>query len=82
MREAAARAQIGMAIADGESMKADSLAVMEEAMTFFFGLALKEKLRTKMRTSRQFETTCAKPAMRRKSRRLATGGCLREGWQR
>jgi hypothetical protein len=29
MREAAARAQIGMAIADGESMKADSLAVLE-----------------------------------------------------
>ena len=45
MREAAARAQIGMAIADDESIKADSLAVMEEAMTFFFGLALKEKRR-------------------------------------
>jgi hypothetical protein len=46
MREAAARAQIGMAIADGESLMADSLAVMEEAMTFFFGLALKEKRRS------------------------------------
>ena len=45
MREAAARAQIGMAIADDESIKADSLAVMEEAMTFFFGLALKERRR-------------------------------------
>ena len=45
MREAAARAQIGMAIADDETINADSLAVMEEAMTFFFGLALKEKRR-------------------------------------
>src|SRR5580692_11067729 len=45
MREAAARAQFDLAIANDETIRADSLAVMEEAMTFFFGLALKEKRR-------------------------------------
>jgi hypothetical protein len=45
MREAASRAQLGLAITDDESIKADSLAVMEEAMTFFYRLALKERRR-------------------------------------
>jgi hypothetical protein len=45
MREAAVRAQLGLATADDESIKADSLAVMEEAMSFFYRLALKEKRR-------------------------------------
>jgi hypothetical protein len=45
MREAAVRAQFGLATTDDVSTKADSLAVMEEAMTFFYRLALKEKRR-------------------------------------
>jgi hypothetical protein len=45
MREAAVRAQLGLATTDDESIKADSLAVMEEAMSFFYRLALKEKRR-------------------------------------
>jgi hypothetical protein len=45
MREAASRAQLGLATTDDESVKADSLAVMEEAMSFFYRLALKEKRR-------------------------------------
>ena len=45
MREAAVRAQLGLATTDDELIKADSLAVMEEAMTFFYRLALKEKSR-------------------------------------
>jgi hypothetical protein len=45
MREAAARAKLDLAVTDDESLKADSLAVMEEAMTFFHRLALKEKCR-------------------------------------
>jgi hypothetical protein len=47
MREAASRAELGLAITDNESTTADSLAVMEEAMTFFYRLALKEKRRNK-----------------------------------
>jgi hypothetical protein len=43
MREAAVRAQLGLATTDDESTKADSLAVMEEAMTYFYRLALKER---------------------------------------
>jgi hypothetical protein len=45
MREAAVRAQLGLATTDDESIKADSLAVMEEAMSFFYRLALKERRR-------------------------------------
>jgi hypothetical protein len=45
IREAAARAQFDLAMTDDEPIKADSLAVMEEAMTFFYRLALKEKRR-------------------------------------
>jgi hypothetical protein len=45
MREAAARAQLGLATTGDQLIKADSLAVMEEAMTFFYRLALKEKSR-------------------------------------
>src|ERR1700686_5135603 len=45
MREAASRAQLGLATTDDEATKADSFAVMEEAMTFFYRLALKEKRR-------------------------------------
>jgi hypothetical protein len=45
MREAASRAQLGLATTDDESIKADSLAVMEEAMSFFYRLALKERRR-------------------------------------
>ena len=45
MRQAAARAQLGAATSDDELIKADSLAVMEEAVTFFYRLALKEKRR-------------------------------------
>ena len=45
MRDAAVRAQLGLATTDDESIKADSLAVMEEAMSFFYRLALKEKRR-------------------------------------
>jgi hypothetical protein len=45
MREAAAQAQLGLATTEDESIKADSPAVMEEAMTFFYRLALKEKRR-------------------------------------
>ena len=45
MREAASRAQLGLATTDDASIKADSLAVMEEAMSFFYRLALKEKRR-------------------------------------
>src|ERR1700733_11909413 len=44
-REAASRAQLGLATTDDESVKADSLAVMEEAMSFFYSLALKERRR-------------------------------------
>jgi hypothetical protein len=43
MREAAARAQLILEGSDDESIKADSLVVMEEAMTFFHRLALKER---------------------------------------
>ena len=45
MREAASRAQLGLATTDDKLVKADSLAVMEEAMSFFYRLALKEKRR-------------------------------------
>ena len=45
MREAAVRAQLGLATTDDELIKADNLAVMEEAMSFFYRLALKEKRR-------------------------------------
>ena len=45
MREAAARAQFDLAMTDDESIKADSLAVMEDAMTYFYRLALKERHR-------------------------------------
>jgi hypothetical protein len=45
MREAAVRAQLGLASTDDDSIKADSLAVMEEAMSFFYRLALKERRR-------------------------------------
>jgi hypothetical protein len=41
----AACAQLNLAIGDEQSIKADSLAVMEEAMTFFFRVALQEKRR-------------------------------------
>ena len=47
MREAATRAQLGIATSDDESIRADSLAVMEDAMTFFYQLALNEKRRNK-----------------------------------
>ena len=45
MREAAARAQFDLAMTDDESIKADSLAVMEDAMAYFYRLALKERHR-------------------------------------
>jgi hypothetical protein len=35
IREAAARAQFDLAMTDDESIKADSLAVMEDAMAYF-----------------------------------------------
>ena len=47
MREAATRAQLGIATSDDELIRADSLAVMEDAMTFFYQLALNEKHRNK-----------------------------------
>jgi hypothetical protein len=43
MREAAARAQLDLAACGDEAIKADSLAAMEEAMTFFLRSARKEK---------------------------------------
>jgi hypothetical protein len=43
MREAAARAQVDLTHTDLEPIKADSLSVMEDAMTFFYYLALKER---------------------------------------
>jgi hypothetical protein len=45
MRQAATRAQFDLAMTDDEPIKADSLAVMEDAMTYFYRLALKEKRR-------------------------------------
>jgi len=45
IREAAARAQFDLAMTDDESIKADSLAVMEDAMAYFYRLALKERHR-------------------------------------
>ena len=45
MRGAAARAQFDLAITDDELIRADSLAVMEDAMAYFYGLALKERHR-------------------------------------
>jgi hypothetical protein len=45
MREAAALAQLGLATTDDESIRADSLAVLEQSMRYFYGLALKEKRR-------------------------------------
>ena len=45
MREAAARAQFDLAMTDDVSINADSLAVMEDAMTYFYRLALKERHR-------------------------------------
>ena len=45
IREAAARAQFDLAVTDDEPIKADSLAVMEEAMTYFYRLAQREKRR-------------------------------------
>jgi hypothetical protein len=46
IREAAARAQFDLAITADESIKADSLAVMEDAMAYFNRLALKERHRS------------------------------------
>jgi hypothetical protein len=46
IREAAARAQFDLAMTDDESIKADSLAVMEDAMAYFYRLALKERHRS------------------------------------
>ena len=45
MRGAAARAQFDLAMTDDVSIKADSLAVMEDAMAYFYRLALKERHR-------------------------------------
>jgi hypothetical protein len=45
MREAAALAQLGLATTDDESIRADSLAVLEQSMRYFYGLVLKEKRR-------------------------------------
>ncbi len=45
IKEAAARAQFDLTMTDDEPIKADSLAVMEDAMTYFYRLALKEKRR-------------------------------------
>ena len=45
LREAAARAQIDLTCIDDDSINADSLAVMENAMTYFYRLALKERHR-------------------------------------
>jgi hypothetical protein len=44
--EAAARAQIDLTCIDDDSINADSLAVMENAMTYFYRLALKERHRS------------------------------------
>jgi hypothetical protein len=46
MREAAAQAQFDLAMTDDEPIKTDSLAVMENAMTYFYRLALKERHRS------------------------------------
>ena len=46
IREAAARAQFDLAMTDDVSINADSLAVMENAMTYFYRLALKERHRS------------------------------------
>jgi hypothetical protein len=73
MREAATRAQLGIAISDDESIRADSLAVMENAMTFFYQLAQNEKRRNKhadveaIRENLREAVTIAK-----ESRRIAT----------
>ena len=45
IREAAARAQFDLAMTDDVSIKADSLAVMEDAMAYFYRLAIKERHR-------------------------------------
>ena len=45
MRGAAARAQFDLAMTDDVSINADSLAVMEDAMAYFYCLALKERHR-------------------------------------
>jgi hypothetical protein len=45
MKEAVARAQTDLVCIGDESAKADSLAVMENAMTYFYSLALKERHR-------------------------------------
>jgi hypothetical protein len=45
IRGAAARAQFDLAMTDDESIKADSLAIMEDAMAYFYRLALKERHR-------------------------------------
>ena len=45
IRGAAARAQFDLAMTDDVSINADSLAVMENAMTYFYRLALKERHR-------------------------------------
>ena len=45
IRGAAARARFDLAMTDDELIKADSLAVMENAMTYFYRLALKERYR-------------------------------------
>jgi hypothetical protein len=45
MKEAVARAQTDLVCIGDESAKADSLAVMENAMTYFYHLALKERHR-------------------------------------
>jgi hypothetical protein len=39
-------AELDLAVTDDESIKADSLAVMENAMTYFYRLALKERHRS------------------------------------
>ena len=78
MREAAARAQIGMAIADDETIKADSLAVMEDAMAYFYRLALKERHRngdadlTAIRDNLREAVTIAKEVAPYRHARLST----------